>query len=70
MHKDKDENGILASQQQQQQLHPHHHNHDSYVSNRLRELEAIEHSMLEGDMFLQVRSTVNCYRLLDRARVD
>lgn len=52
MHKDKDENGILASQQHHQ--HPHHHNHDGYASSRLRELEAIEHSMLEGDMFLQV----------------
>lgn len=57
MHKDKDENGILSAQHHQQQQHPHHHNHDTYASSRLRELEAIEHSMLEGDMFLQVYFT-------------
>ncbi|KAL5272976.1 AHR family protein [Megaselia abdita] len=41
MHKDKDENGIL----------PHIHSHD--VSYRSRELGSFEHSLLEGDMFLQ-----------------
>lgn len=42
MHKDKDENGIL----------PHIHSHE--VSYRSRELGSFEHSLLEGDMFLQV----------------
>ncbi|XP_063708955.1 aryl hydrocarbon receptor [Culicoides brevitarsis] len=41
MHKDKEENGILSH------LHSHH---DSY---RARDLGAIEHHMLDGDMFLQ-----------------
>lgn len=42
MHKEKDENGIL----------PHIQAHD--VSYRSRELGSFEHSVLEGDMFLQV----------------
>lgn len=42
MHKDKEENGILS--------HIHSH-HDGY---RARDLGAIEHHMLDGDMFLQV----------------
>lgn len=43
MHKDKEENGILS--------HIHSH-HDGY---RTRDLGAIEHHLLDGDMFLQVR---------------
>lgn len=41
MHKDKDENGMLS----------HIHSHDAY---RSRELGILEHSLLDGDMFLQV----------------
>lgn len=41
MHKDKDENGMLS----------HIHSHEAY---RSRELGILEHSLLDGDMFLQV----------------
>lgn len=41
MHKDKEENGLLS----------HMHHHDTY---RSRELSAIEHSLADGDTFLQV----------------
>lgn len=43
MHKDKDENGMLS----------HIHSHEAY---RSRELGILEHSLLDGDMFLQVRT--------------
>lgn len=46
MHKDKEENGILS--------HIHSH-HDGY---RTRDLGAIEHHLLDGDMFLQVNNIV------------
>lgn len=42
MRKDKDENGMLS----------HIHSHEAY---RSRELGILEHSLLDGDMFLQVR---------------
>lgn len=41
MHKEKEENGILS----------HLHHHDGY---RSRDLSSFEHSLLDGDMFLQV----------------
>lgn len=47
MHKEKEENGILS----------HIHTHDGY---RSRELGAFEHSLLEGDMFLQVSTPIFC----------
>lgn len=43
MLKDKEENGMLS----------HIHSHDSY---RSRELGVLEHNLLDGDMFLQVRT--------------
>lgn len=46
MHKDKEENGLLS----------HMHHHDTY---RSRELSAIEHSLADGDTFLQVNTTEN-----------
>lgn len=41
MHKEKEENGLLS----------HIHHHDAY---RSRELHTFEHSLSDGDMFLQV----------------
>lgn len=47
MHKEKDENGMLS----------HIHSHDAY---RSRELGILEHSLLDGDMFLQVSQSMFC----------
>lgn len=55
MHKDKEENGILS--------HIHSH-HDGY---RTRDLGAIEHHMLDGDMFLQVSYVfIPCIQIFER----
>ena len=45
MHKEKEENGLLS----------HMHHHDAY---RSRELSAFEHSLSDGDMFLQVSALI------------
>lgn len=48
MHKEKEENGILS----------HLHHHEAYIRNR--ELDALEHGLLDGDMFLQVSEYKYC----------
>lgn len=57
MHKEKDENGLLS----------HMHHHDAY---RSRELNAFEHSLSDGDMFLQVSATLfSCYAFISSSFV-
>lgn len=52
MHKEKDENGMLS----------HIHSHEAY---RSRELGILEHSLLDGDMFLQVCNAISSYSTLN-----
>lgn len=54
MHKEKEENSILS----------HIHTHDGY---RSREIGAFEHSLLDGDMFLQVSVCIFCHSELGHA---
>lgn len=55
MHKEKEENGLLS----------HMHHHDAY---RSRELSAFEHSLSDGDMFLQVSALI-VFALLFESKV-